>query len=173
MLYYRDVMSCEGLMPARIPIAGPWITDKEIRYVTEAVADGWYESAGKYQGAFEQAFATFAGRRYGISLPSCTSGLHLALMALEIGAGDEVVVPDVTWIATSAPVSYVGATPVFADFDPVSWCVTADSIKAVLTPKTKALIVVDLYGNMPDLDPILDLCRERNVAVIEDAAEAA
>ena len=160
-------------MPARIPIAGPWITEKEIRYVTEAVANGWYANAAKYQTAFEQAFAAFTGRRYGISLPSCTAGLHLALMALGIGPGDEVVVPDVTWIATSAPVSYVGATPVFADVDPSSWCITAESIAAVLTPKTKAVIVVDLYGNMPDLDPILDLCRERDVAVIEDAAEAA
>jgi perosamine synthetase len=160
-------------MSARIPIAGPWITEKEIRYVTEAVANGWYENSAKYQGEFEAAFAAFTGRRYGIALPSCTSGLHLALLSLGVGPGDEVVVPDVTWIATSAPVSYVGATPVFADFDPVSWCITAASIEAVLTPRTKAVIVVDLYGNMPDLDPILELCRQRNVAVIEDAAEAA
>ena len=159
-------------MSARIPIAGPWITDKEIRYVNDAVANGWYANSAKYQGEFERHFSAFTGRRYGIALPSCTAGLHLALMALGIGAGDEVIVPDVTWIATSAPVSYVGATVVFADFDPVSWCITADSIEAVLTPRTKAVIVVDLYGNMPDFDPILELCRERNVAVIEDAAEA-
>jgi perosamine synthetase len=160
-------------MASRIPIAGPWITEKEIRYVSEAVADGWYDNSAKYQTRFEEAFADFAGRRHAISLPSCTSGLHLALLALGIGPGDEVVVPDVTWIATSAPVSYVGATPVFADFDPASWCITAENVAAVLTPRTKAVIVVDLYGNMPDLDPILDLCRTRNIAVIEDAAEAA
>lgn len=163
----------ERPMPARIPIAGPWITDKEIQYVNEAVTDGWYANSAKYQSAFEDAFARFTGRRYAITLPSCTAGLHLALLALDIGPGDEVVVPDVTWIATSAPISYVGATPVFADFDPVSWCITAETIERVLTPRTKAVIVVDLYGNMPDLDSILDLCRERNVAVIEDAAEAA
>jgi perosamine synthetase len=160
-------------MSARIPIAGPWITEKEIRYVSDAVANGWYANSAKYQSEFEQAFAAFTGRRYGIALPSCTSGLHLALLALGVGPGDEVIVPDVTWIATSAPVSYVGAIPVFADFDAASWCVTAESIEAVLTPRTRAVIVVDLYGNMPDLDPILELCRERNVAVIEDAAEAA
>ena len=154
-------------MSARIPIAGPWITDKEIRYVNDAVANGWYANSAKYQGEFERHFSAFTGRRYGIALPSCTAGLHLALMALGIGPGDEVIVPDVTWIATSAPVSYVGATVVFADFDPISWCITADSIEAVLTPRTKAVIVVDLYGNMPDFDPILELCRERNVAVIE------
>jgi perosamine synthetase len=155
-----------------IPIAGPWITEKEIRSVSEAVADGWYANSAKYQAQFEEAFAASVGRRYGISLPSCTAGLHLALMSLGVGPGDEVIVPDVTWIATSAPVSYVGATPVFADFDPVSWCVSVESIEAVLTSRTKAVIVVDLYGNMPDFDPILQLCRDRNIAVIEDAAEA-
>jgi perosamine synthetase len=159
-------------MSARIPIAGPWITEKEIRYVAEAAANGWYENSAKYQGEFEQAFAAFTGRRFGISLPSCTSGLHLSLLTAGIGAGDEVIVPDITWIATAAPVSYVGATPVFADVDPASWCITAESIEAVLTPCTKAVIVVDLYGNMPDLDPILQLCRDRNIVVIEDAAEA-
>ena len=160
-------------MSARIPIAGPWITEKEIRYVAEAAANGWYENSAKYQGEFEQAFAAFTGRRFGISLPSCTSGLHLSLLTAGIGAGDEVIVPDITWIATAAPVSYVGAAPVFADVDPASWCITAESIEAVLTPRTKAVIVVDLYGNMPDLDPILQLCRDRNIVVIEDAAEAA
>jgi perosamine synthetase len=159
-------------MSAKIPIAGPWITEKEIRYVNEAVTNGWYTNSAKYQSDFEQAFAASVGRRYAIALPSCTAGLHLALLALDIGPDDEVVVPDVTWIATSAPVTYVGATPVFADFDADSWCITADTIKAVLTPRTKAVIVVDLYGNMPDLDPILELCRERDLAVIEDAAEA-
>jgi perosamine synthetase len=94
-------------------------------------------------------------------------------MAIGVGPGDEVIVPDITWIATSAPVSYVGAIPVFADFDPRSWCIAANNIKAVLTPRTKAVIVVDLYGNMPDLNPILELCSERGVTVIEDAAEAA
>ena len=103
-------------MTARIPIAGPWITDKEIRYVNDAVANGWYANSAKYQGEFERHFSAFTGRRYGMALPSCTAGLHLALMALGVGPGDEVIVPDVTWIATSAPVSYVGATVVFADF---------------------------------------------------------
>jgi perosamine synthetase len=159
-------------MAARIPFAGPWITEKEIRYVSDAAANGWYANSAKYQTEFEQAFAAATGRRHALALPSCTSGLHLALLALGVGPGDEVVVPDVTWIATSAPVSYVGATPVFADIDATSWCITAESIDAVLTPKAKAVIVVDLYGNMPDLDPIIDLCRARNVAVIEDAAEA-
>jgi len=159
-------------MSGKIPIAGPSITEKEIRYVTAAVTDGWYSNSAKYQLEFENAFAAYTGRRYGIALPSCTAGLHLALSALGIGPGDEVVVPDVTWIATSAPISYVGATPVFADIDPTSWCISAASLEAVITPRTKAVIAVNLYGNMPDYDPIIALCEAHNIALIEDAAEA-
>ncbi|MEQ1890397.1 MAG: DegT/DnrJ/EryC1/StrS family aminotransferase, partial [Alphaproteobacteria bacterium] len=112
-------------------------------------------------------------RRYAMALPSCTAGLHLALAGLGIGAGDEVIVPDVTWIATAAPVSYVGATPVFADMDPVGWCVTAESLGACITPRTRAIIVVDLYGAMPPMDAILALAARYQIPVIEDAAEAA
>lgn len=155
-----------------IPVAGPWITEKEISYVTDAVTNAWYGNANMYHERFETAFAAYIGRRYAISLPSCTSGLHLSLAALGIGPGDEVVVPDITWIATSSPISYVGATPVFADVDAESWCLTADALQAVITPRTKAVIVVDLYGNMPDMTPILELAADRQIAVIEDAAEA-
>lgn len=158
--------------PARIPVAGPWITQKEIDYVTDAVTHAWYGNANMYNERFETAFAAYVGRRHAISLPSCTSGLHLALAALGIGPGDEVVVPDITWIASAAPISYVGATPVFADVDPASWCLTADALEAVITPRTRAVIVVDLYGNMPAFDPILELAAARGIAVIEDAAEA-
>lgn len=157
---------------ARIPVAGPWVTEREVRYVADAAANAWYADANLYNERFETAFAAYVGRRYAISLPSCTSGLHLALAALGVGPGDEVVVPDVTWIATAAPVAYVGATPVFADIDADSWCLTADALAAAVTPRTRALIVVDLYGNMPDMDPILAFAEARGIAVIEDAAEA-
>ena len=92
-------------MSARILIAGPWITEKEIRCVTEAVADGWYANASKYQTEFEQAFAAATGRRHAMALPSCTSGLHLALLALGVGPGDGVVVPDVIWKRTTSTIS--------------------------------------------------------------------
>src|SRR3977135_1640999 len=129
----------------RIPIAGPWITQREIDYVTEAVTSGWYADANKFRARFEQAFATHCGRRHAVSLPSCTSGLHLALLALGVGPGDEVVVPDATWIASVAPVSYVGATPVFADIDARTWGLSPQSFSDVITSRTKAAIVVDLY----------------------------
>jgi perosamine synthetase len=156
----------------RIPVAGPWITQKEIDYVTDAVTNAWYSNANIYHDRFEKAFATYVGRKYAISLPSCTSGLHLALLSLCVGFGDEVIVPDITWIATSAPITYVGATPVFADIDEKSWCLSAESFAERITPKTKAVIIVDLYGNMPDMDAILEIAEKHGIAVIEDAAEA-
>ncbi len=156
----------------RIPVAGPSITEKEIAYVTDAVATNWYEHAGDYLQRFEDAFALTTQRTLAVSLPSCTSALHLALAALGVGPGDEVVVPDVTWIASSAPITYVGATPVFADIDPDTWCLSGDGLRAALSPRTKAVIAVDLYGGTPDYDELLAITTEAGVPLIEDAAEA-
>ena len=157
----------------RIPVAGPSITQKEIDYVTDAVTNAWYGNANIYHERFEKAFADYLKVRYAVSLPSCTSAIHLSLLALGVGPGDEVIVPDVTWIASAAPITYVGATPVFADIDEETWCLSAKSLLACITPKTKAVIVVDLYGNMPDMDAILDVARRNSILVVEDAAEAA
>ena len=156
----------------RIPVSGPWITAKEIAYVTDAATNAWYESHAMYHERFERAFADYIGVKHAISLPSCTSGIHLALVALGIGAGDEVIVPDITWIASAAPIQYVGSTPVFADIDRRSWCLGADAFAQVITSRTRAVIVVDLYGNMPDLIEIRRIADAHGIAVIEDAAEA-
>ena len=156
----------------RIPIAGPWITEQEIEYVTDAATNAWYGTANMYHERFERAFAQYLGRRHAMALPSCTSALHLALAALGVGPGDEVVVPDVTWIASSAPITYVGATPVFADIDRDTWCLDAAALERRITPRTKAVIVVDLYGGMPDMDAIAEVAPRHGIAVIEDAAEA-
>ena len=123
-------------MSGRIPIAGPSITQRQIDYATDAAANGWYERADEYTRRFEKAFAEYIGVKHAVSLPSCTSGLHLALAALGIGPGDEVIVPDLTWIASAAPITYVGATPVFADIDKKTWCLSAESVKACLTKNT-------------------------------------
>jgi perosamine synthetase len=155
-----------------IPIAGPWITQAEIDAVADAAANAWYGNANAYNDRFERAFAAYVDRRHAISLPSCTSAIHLALAGLGIGPGDEVVLADMNWIASAAPISYVGATPVFADIDRRSWCLSAESLDGCITPRTRAVIVVDLYGNMPDMDAILSVARRRGIAVIEDAAEA-
>ena len=159
-------------LPALIPVAGPWITDLEIEYVRDAVANAWYQEANRYHERFEREFAKRVDRRFAMALPSCTSGLHLALAALDIGPGDEVIVPDLTWIASVAPVKYVGATPVFADVDPNTWCLSAAGVEECLSPRTKAIIAVDLYGNMPDMAALQGLADRHGLAFIEDAAEA-
>ena len=157
----------------RIPVAGPSVTQKEIDYVAEAVRTAWYGNSNVFHERFERAFAAHCGRRHAVSLPSCTAGLHLALMALGIGPGDEVIVPEATWIASVAPVCYVGATPVFADIDARTWCLSPQSFAEAITPRTKAAIVVDLYGSMPDWDELAAVAERHGVALIEDAAEAA
>ena len=119
----------------RIPVSGPSITQREIDYVSDAVANGWYENANVYQRRFEQAFAARVNRPARGALPSCTSGLHLALAALGIGPGDEVIVPESTWIASAAPIDYVGATAVFADVDPVTWCLSRHGVPRRWSPR--------------------------------------
>jgi len=156
----------------RIPVAGPSITQKEVDYVADAVRTAWYGNANVFHERFERAFAAHSGRRHAVSLPSCTSGLHLALLALGIGPGDEVVVPDATWIASAAPVCYVGATPVFADIDARTWGLSPEAFASVVTPRTKAAIVVDLYGSMPDWDGLAAIADRHGIRLIEDAAEA-
>lgn len=156
----------------RIPVSGPSITSKEIEYVTEAVSNAWYENANIFNIKFEKKFSEYTNTKYAISLPSCTSAIHLALLALGVGPQDEVIVPDVTWIASAAPIRYVGATPVFADIDSNNWCMSASSLERYITNKTKAIIVVDLYGNMPEWDEIKKIASHYDIPIIEDAAEA-
>ena len=156
----------------RIPVSGPSITQREVDYVSDAARNAWYENHAEYHKRFEKAFAAYLGVGHAMALPSCTSAIHLALAALGVGPGDEVIVPDVTWIASVAPVRYVGATPVFADIDERTWCLDAASFESCISPRTKAVIPVDLYGGMPDWEAIEGVARARGSAVVEDAAEA-
>jgi perosamine synthetase len=158
--------------PDRIPVAGPSITQKEIDYVTDAVTNCWYGEANKYYTLFEEAFASYLGVKYAVTLPSCTSGLHLSLASLDIGSGDEVILPDITWIASAAPVSYVGGVPVFCDVDPLTWCLDVSSVETAINERTKAIIAVELYGGMPDWDALQALADKHGIPIIEDAAEA-
>ena len=158
---------------SRIAVAGPWITEREVAAVARAAATAWYDNAGTAVADFEAAFAAHTGRAHAISLPSCTAGLHLSLLALGVGPGDEVIVPESTWIATSAPIRYVGAEPVFVDVDPTTWCLDTERVSQALTGRTRAVIVVDLYGGMPDMDALLAICDDAGVPLVEDAAEAA
>jgi perosamine synthetase len=159
-------------MAEKIHVSGPWITQKEIDYVTDAVTNAWYGNHNTYHQRFEKAFAEYIGVKYAMTLPSCTSAIHLALATLGIQEDDEVIVPDLTWIASAAPINYVGAIPVFADVNERNWCLSAESFERYITANTKAVIPVDLYGNMPEWDGILEVAEKHNIAIIEDAAEA-
>lgn len=155
-----------------IYMAGPWITEHEIKVVEDAMRNGWYEHAYDYCETFQREFARYHDRKYALMTPNCTSAIHLLLAGLGIKDGDEVIVPDCTWIATAAPISYQRAKPVFCDIDPAHWCLDPQSVKKNITARTKAVIVVDLFGNMPDMEALTAICRRHNLYLIEDAAEA-
>ena len=159
-------------MAERIPVAGPWITDLEVQYVAEAAANDWYATAGQSIGKFEREFAESIGVAHAAAVPHCTAALHLSLLSLGIGPGDEVIVPEATWVATAAPIWYVGATPVFADIEPDSWCISASSAEACITERTKAILTVDLFGGIPDMDALGAIANAAGIPIIEDAAQA-
>lgn len=154
-------------------MAGPSVTELEEKYVLDALRNGWYgKDAYYYVEKFENEFAKYHSRQFGLMTPNCTTALHLLLSGLGVGQDDEVIVPDCTWIGSVAGITYLGAKTVFADIDPIHWCLTVDTIKKCVTPKTKAVIVVDLFGNMPDYDLIKNYCDSQKIILIEDAAEA-
>jgi perosamine synthetase len=154
----------------QIFMAGPWITEHEIRVVEDCMRNGWYNY--HYVETFQNEFAAYHNRKYAIMTPNCTTAIHLILTAMGISDGDEVIVPECTWIATAAPITYLRAIPVFCDIDPVTWCLDPVSVEKSITPKTKAIIVVDLFGNMPLMDELIAVADKYGLALIEDAAEA-
>jgi dTDP-4-amino-4,6-dideoxygalactose transaminase len=152
-----------------IAVMKPWLGEAEADAVADVLASGWV-AQGPRVAAFEQAFAARVGAEHGVAVSSCTTGLHLALVVLGIGPGDEVVVPSLSFIATTSVVRYVGATPVFVDVDDVTLAVTAKSVAAAITPRTRAVIVVHQAGLPADLGPLRSLCDEAGLALVEDAA---
>ena len=156
----------------RIHYTKPSITELEIRYATDAAANGWGERCYEYIVRFEQLFGSHLGTRHAIATSSCTGALHMGLAALGVEPGDEVILADINWIASAAPVTYLGAKPVFVDVLPDSWCIDPASAEAAITSRTRAIIAVHLYGNLCDMDALLSLGQQHGIPVIEDAAEA-
>lgn len=156
---------------SKISITKPSISDLEIAYVNDAIRNGWGEKCYEYIHRFEKEFATYEGSKYGLATSSCTGAIHLALMAMGIKAGDEVIVPDTTWIASVEPILYIGAKPVFVDVLEDSWCIDPYKVEKAITSKTKAIIVVHLYGNLVEMDHIMDIAAKYKLKVLEDAAE--
>ncbi|MBT6472574.1 MAG: DegT/DnrJ/EryC1/StrS family aminotransferase [Candidatus Marinimicrobia bacterium] len=158
---------------SEIYMTGPSVTDEDANIVLDAVRNGWYgKKAYHYVETFEKEFAQYHNRNFALMTPNCTTALHLLLEGLEIRDGDEVIAPECTWIGSVACITYQRATTVFADIDSEHWCLTPESIEKAITPKTKAVIVVDLYGNMPDYEAIKRVCDKHNIYMIEDVAEA-
>jgi perosamine synthetase len=150
----------------------PSITRLELEYAADAVATGWGSRCYEYIYRFEEAFREHLDVRHSIATSSCTGAMHMGLVALGVGPGDEVIIADINWIASAAPITYVGARPVFVDVLASSWCLDPAKVEAAITPRTKAIIAVHLYGNLCDMDALFDIGRRYNIPVIEDAAEA-
>jgi perosamine synthetase len=150
--------------------AGPSIGPFEVSLVSEAVRNGWNHHHSDYLNQFTSEFANYVGAEFAIPTDSCTSALHLSMWALGIGPGDEVIVPEITWVATANAVRYVGATPIFADIDPVTWCMDPQSVERLITKKTKAVIPVHLYGYVSDLNALKKVCDDYGVKLVQDAA---
>lgn len=155
-----------------IPVAAPNLAGNEKTYVMDCLESAWISSRGKYVERFEHAFADFCGVKHAVSCSNGTTALHLALLALGIGCGDEVIVPTLTFVATANAVTYCGARPVFVDAEPKTWNIDPTLIEAKITSRTKGIIVVHLYGHPVDMDPILSIASRRGLFVLEDAAEA-
>jgi len=155
----------------RIAINKPSITELEIEYVNDAIRNGWGSKCYDYIYRFEKEFAQYQDSKYSLATSSCTGAIHIALMALGIKPGDEVIAPDITWIASVEPILYIGAKPVLVDVLPDTWCINPASVEKAITEKTKAILVVHLYGNLVDMDAIMSIAKKHNLVVLEDAAE--
>jgi perosamine synthetase len=156
----------------RIPLSEPTLAGREADYLRECIEENWVAASGRFVKQLERLFADFHGAADAVSTVSGTAALHTALVDLGVGPGDEVIVPSLTFIASANPVVYVGATPVFADVDPVSYTLDPESVAALAGPRTKAIVAVHLYGHPADMDPIVATAREHGAFVIEDATEA-
>lgn len=160
-------------MNNRIYSAGPYITKKEVEYVLDAVKSGWYSKYKDYLELFEKKFAEYVNAKYAIATPCGTAALHMAMVSTGIKSGDEVIVPDISWVATANVIAITGATPVFVDIEKGSWTIDAIKIKEAITPKTKVIMPVHSYGHPADMDEINRIAKDHNLLVVEDAAPSA
>lgn len=155
-----------------IPIAQPDLSGNEKKYLLDCLDSTWISSRGEYIDKFEKGFAYFIGSKYAVSTSNGTTALHLALVGLGIGNGDEVILPDLTFIASANTVKYTGAVPVFVDVEEDSWNIDPEKIESKITGKTKAIMVVHLYGHPANMERIGEIAQKHHLLVIEDAAEA-
>jgi perosamine synthetase len=156
----------------RVPLSQPLLDGNEKKYVVECIESSWISSHGRFIDLFERSFAAFCGAGYAVACNNGTTALHAALLAMGVEPGDEVIVPTLTYVATANAVRYCGATPVFADSEPETMNLDPNLIEDLVSPRTKGILPVHLYGHPVDMDPVLEIARRRNLFVLEDAAEA-
>lgn len=150
----------------------PSITDREIRYAMDAAEHGWGNRCYEYIAKFESLYSNHLSVKHAIATSSCTGATHMGLAALDVSRGDEVILGDINWIATAAPIAYLGAKPIFVDILPDTWCVDPIKVEEAVNERTKAIIAVHLYGNMCDMAALLEIGDRYGIPIIEDAAEA-
>jgi perosamine synthetase len=155
-----------------IPVSEPFLGQTEIDNVLECVRSGWVSSSGSFLQKFEQQWADYCGREFGIAVSNGTAALQLAVLALDLKPGDEVILPTFTIISCATAIVYSGATPVLVDSDPKTWCMNVDQVRDRITSRTKAILPVHMYGHPVDMDPLVDFAEKNGLAIIEDAAEA-
>ena len=156
----------------RIPFCAPAISDQDVQYVAESVPHCTDERTGDFQHRFERAFAEYIGVRHAFAVSSRSAAIHVAMASLQLEPGQEVIVPEIAPASTLVPLRYLGVTPTFADVDPQSWCLSVDSFKKAITPRTRALLVVDLYGNIPEMHRIRAIAHAHGISIVEDASDA-
>ena len=143
----------------KIHYTHPSITDLEIKYVNDAITNGWGEKCYEYITKLEDLFKDYLGVKHAIATSSCTGALHMGLNALNISSGDEIIVADINWVATVAPIFHLGATPVYVDILKDSWCIDPNKVRAAINSKTKAIIAVHLYGNLCNMNELLEISK--------------
>ncbi len=156
----------------KIPVYQPSLNGNEKKYVNECLDSTWISSKGKFVNQFESAFAEYVGIKHAATASNGTVAIHLALLALGISEGDEVIVPTLTYIASVNAIAYTGATPIFVDSLEETWQISPEDVIKKITPKTKAVMAVHLYGHPCDMDPLVEICKKHNIFLIEDCAEA-
>ena len=155
-----------------IPVNEPLIGEREIEYVLDCLRTGWISSSGKYLESFEQAWASYCGMRYGVAVSNGSTALQVAVACLGLQPGDEVILPSFTIISCAQAVTYNGGIPVLVDSEPLTWCMDVSQLADRITPRTRAIMPVHIYGHPVDMDPVISLARQHGLLVIEDAAEA-
>jgi perosamine synthetase len=155
-----------------IPVNEPLLGDRELELVSECVRSGWISSAGKYIDHFEEGWSAYCGRSYGVAVSNGTVALQTALVCLDLQPGDEVIMPTFTIISCATAITYNGGVPVLVDCDPETWCMDVSQVEARISPRTRAIMPVHIYGHPVDMDPLFHLAEKHGLAIIEDAAEA-